>query len=48
MSQDIIALVWGLILIPLSDDRKRIGDHFHYLNEYVNHLKELKIPEMNN
>ena len=30
----------------MSDDRKRIGDHFYYLKEYIEHLKESKLPEM--
>lgn len=47
MAVDLGTLVWGLILIPLSDDRKRIGDHFHYLMEYMDHLKEAEIPQMN-
>lgn len=38
IKHDMKTLVWGLILIPLSDDRKRISDHFHYLYEYINHL----------
>ena len=48
MSKDLIELVWGLVLIPLSDDRKRVSDHFHYLYEYCQHLKETKIPVMDN
>lgn len=46
MSRDLSTLVWGLILIPLSDDRKRIGDHFHYLREYCLHIKDAKTPQM--
>ena len=30
-AKDLITLVWGLVLIPLSDDRKVIADHYHYL-----------------
>ena len=48
MSRDLIELVWGLVLIPLSDDRKRVSDHFHYLHEYCLHLKETKVPVMDN
>lgn len=48
MSKDLIELVWGLVLIPLSDDRKRVSDHFHYVYEYCQHLKETKIPVMDN
>lgn len=41
-------LVWGLVLIPLSDDRKLISDQYHYLNEFMTHMTEKKMPTMEN
>ena len=35
ISGQLVSLLWGMILIPLSEERKPIADHFHYLNEYL-------------
>ena len=46
LSADLRNLLWGLILVPLSDDRKVIADHFTNVKEYLEHLAEVKMPEM--
>ena len=45
LSRDLISLLWGLVLIPLSDDRKLIADHYNYLQEYLSHLSDCKVTE---
>ena len=35
LSTDLRNLLWGLILVPLSDDRKVIADHFTNVKEYL-------------
>lgn len=39
-------LLWGSILIPLSDERKVIADHWINIKEYLEHLTEEPIPAM--
>ena len=46
--KDIISLLWGLVIIPLSNDRKLIGDHYTYLKEYLAHLSDAPVPPMDN
>ena len=48
MSKDLVALMWGLVLIPLTDDRKRIADHYIYLQEYLKHITDIPMPKMEN
>lgn len=38
--------MWGLILIPLSEERKVQADHCTYLKEYLEHVSEAPIPPM--
>ena len=44
--QDFKKLLWGSILIPLSDERKVVADHWIGIKEYLEHLKEAPIPLM--
>lgn len=41
-----VSLMWGAILIALSDDRKQIAEHYHNLNEYLEHLIDVPTPAM--
>ena len=45
-ARDVVKLLWGLILIPLSNERKTTADHYIYLKEYLEHLYNAKIPIM--
>ena len=46
--RDLVGLLWGLVLLPLSDDRKLIGDHYHYLCEYLKHLNDATVAPIDN
>ena len=42
ISKELISLVWGVVLIPLSEDRKLVIDHFANLQEYLEYIQEVK------
>ena len=44
--QDFKNLLWGSILIPLSDERKVIADHWIKIKEYLEHINEAPMPLM--
>ena len=45
-SRQTVSLMWGAILIALSNDRKQIAEHYHNLNEYLEHLIDVPTPAM--
>lgn len=45
-ARDLVGLLWGLILIPLSEERKVQADHCTYLKEYLDHIYDIKLPQM--
>ena len=45
-ARDLVGLLWGLILIPLSEERKVQADHVLYLKEYLDHVYAVSIPPM--
>ena len=45
-SKDLIALMWGCILIPLSSERRAHADHYRNVREMLEHMKDEPIPEM--
>jgi hypothetical protein len=42
----LINLVWGMLVVPLASERKPQADHYLYFKEYLEHLYDAKIPEM--
>ena len=40
----VMTLLWGMILIPLSSERKTQANHYSHLKEYLEHLNDAKIP----
>ena len=45
-SKGLVNLLWGLLQVPLSNNRKVIADHYLYLKEYLEHLKDEQVPIM--
>ena len=45
-ARDLVGLLWGLILIPLSEERKVQADHVMYLKEYLDHVYSVNLPVM--
>ena len=43
---DMKRLLWGLILVPLSRERKIVADHVSYLKDYLEHVAEVPLPIM--
>lgn len=41
-----VSLMWGALLVALSDDRKQIADHYHNIHEYLEHLVDVPTPVM--
>ena len=48
MAQELVSVVWGVVLTPLSDDRKLVIDHFQNLAEIMEFIREVKLPKMEN
>ena len=42
------SLIWGLVIIPLTEDRKRFVDHYDDLREVLEHMEKAPLPEMDN
>ena len=40
------SLIWGLVIVPLTEDRKTFIDHYDQLKEILEHLAEAKLPDM--
>ena len=45
-AKDMMYLLFGSIVVPLSDQRKTVADHWIYLKEYLEHLSDAKLPKM--
>ena len=45
-AKDVVALLWGLVVLPLADDRKAQADHYTNLREHLEHLHDAKVPVM--
>ena len=43
-ARDLVGLLWGLIMLPLSEERKIQADHVLYLKEYLDHVYAEKLP----
>ena len=45
LGKTIINLLWGMIITPLSNERKLIADHYLNMQEYLEHISDVKMPK---